>query len=242
MVNFEKTPKKIWMQCPQCEIIREKLTENKRNLMLRGSGNVPSYDNLKLYPENREGYFIELFKDKFEECKILLYGIGWSPLFNKLKKQKLNIIGCDLNKELIDFKNGEYEDEVFFRPNNLPNISFDIITAFEVFEHFLNPFDNLKLLSVHLEKNGVICGCSDFWQRNNTLSNDFYWEGCVSHVTAWNIKAMELAASKLNMKVKYFKSDYGGPNKVYFILYKNDKNNFIQFLPITLSIYNYMLK
>ena len=237
---FERSLNKIWMQCPECMIIRVNVLRRERILLMRGESNGGRGPHILRNLHKREGYFVDLFRNKFGINDILLYGIGWSPLFGELKDLGLNVIGCDLYKELVNFRNEEYQQEVFFHPNDLPDYKFDVITAFEVFEHFIEPFKNLTFLSYHLKEKGGICGCTNFWQENERLCDPVddhpYWGG--GHVCAWNKKAMRGAAHKLGMKVRYFKSDYvGWENKVFFLLYKGDDiDDYVQSFPDVLPI------
>jgi len=168
----------------------------------------------------REGYFVDLFRNRYGINDVLLYGNGWSPLFGELKGSRLNVIGCDLYRGVVDFRNEEYRQEVFFHPDDLPDYKFDLITAFEVFEHFLEPFKNLAFLACHLKERGAICGCADFWQEKGRLydhgpAEKPYWAPA-GHVVAWSRQSMSYAAHKLGMKVRYFGADWVfGERKVF---------------------------
>lgn len=236
LVFYQLAFNKLWLQCTTCKIIRVAIPDQIKPLLMVGDSDGARGSNAVRNLHKRERYFIDMFREVVNINDILLYGIGWSPLFAELKSENLNVIGCDLNKRLIDFRNEEYNEIVFYHPHELPDYKFDIITACEVFEHFINPLEDVTFLIHHLKNNGILCGCTNFWEYGNKLSDDPYWEG--NHVVAWNELPMRRIADKHNLKIKFFESDHESwKGKKFFVFYKTDKiNKFLETIPYILPI------
>ncbi len=177
-----------------------------------------------------------MFLEHLKLNDILLYGIGWSPVYKNLKEAGYNVVGCDLWRPLIEERNKEFGQGSFYHRDDLPDTKFDVISVFEVFEHFVRPAQEVQLLANHLKNNGIIVGCTDFWHggslREHPNPDKSYWAH-KSHVTAWTWKSMNAVAHRFGLKTYYCKTNK--PNfaaKVFFIMYKGDEYDpFVQGLP-----------
>ena len=113
-------------------------------------------------PSNFERIY---FSNELRQCKvgqiknILEVGFGNGCFFGYARQQGWNITGLEVNERLIECgqKNG-FDTRAADELRNLPDDSFDLIVAFDVFEH-ISPIDILeyfKTLRTKLKIGGII--------------------------------------------------------------------------------------
>lgn len=226
---------KEWLVCPTCGLLQYKPTEDLAARLDQGEA-----EGAKQPPESlvhtREGYFCKLFLEGMGWKKALLYGAGWSLIPKHLLDNGYDAAGCDLWIPLIKERKEQLGNTHFYHRDELPNKKWDLISAFEVFEHFVNPMQDLKVLVDRLEDEGAIVGCTDFWHGGQLSEHPnldkSYWKHA-SHVTAWSFSSMTRAAQDLGMATAFFKIDkpeWGA--KVFFVMHRGDATKqFIQSIP-----------
>ena len=169
--------------------------------------------------------------------RILLYGIGWSQVPYLLLQRGYHAVGCDLWKPLIVRRQAELGHDKFYHRDDLPSHKFELISAFEVFEHFINPLKEIAFLAKRLAVEGAIVGCSDFWHggplKYHPNPDNTYWRHRV-HVSAWTYDSMRYVASQFGLEVSFFKVDTEGfAAKVFFILHRGERTKaFVNSIPI----------
>ena len=225
MFLFERSYNKNWMLCSRCNLLNYFPSKTELVQLIQGEP-----EGAKSPPNSlvhlRESFFCNLFIEGLDWANVLLYGAGWSLVPKWLSEKGINAIGCDLWQPLIDERRATWGIESYFHRDELPNTTFQLISAFEVFEHFLNPLKDVKKLVTHLSAEGAIIGCTDFWYGGSLLqhpSNDkSYWKHR-THVTAWSFPSMQYLAKVFDLSVSFFKVDTPGFGaKVFFVLYRGD--------------------
>jgi hypothetical protein len=236
---FEHSHDKDWLWCPECGLVQyvPNTVESARLDQGEPSG-------AKLPPDSwvhrREEFFCNLFIKGLGWSDTLLYGIGWSLAFERLRATGANVVGCDLWRPLIAERRAVFGPKSFFHRDELPPLRFDLISAFEVFEHFAKPSRDVGFLVDHLKNEGAIFGCTDFWHGGSLdlhPSDDrTYWLHR-SHVTAWGFTSMRRLARMFGLRVSFFKIDAGGVGaKVFFVLHRGMRTMaFVNSLPKVIS-------
>ncbi|MHC4742804.1 MAG: FkbM family methyltransferase [Planctomycetota bacterium] len=222
-VYFERTFDKDWYACRNCSLLCYDVDEGRAKMLDNGSpegSKFPTYSNV----HRREEFFCRLFLEQLQLTDILLYGIGWSPVYKNLRDSGYNVVGCDLWKPLIRQRNEEFGPGAFYHRDQLPDIGFDVISAFEVFEHFVRPAEDVGLLVDHLKDDGIIVGCTDFWHGGSLKlhpnPDQSYWAH-KSHATVWTWKSMNTLAQRFGLKTYYCKTDTrNAAAKVFFVIYR----------------------
>jgi len=204
------------------------LSERDREILNRGSsicGKAPPESLV----HKREQYFCDLFIEQLGISDVLLYGAGWTLVFGNLRKRGIQAVGCDLFMPLVEERRKEYGKDTFYSPVDLPEKPFDLISAFEVFEHFLEPGREVKFLVDRLKPEGCVFGCTDFWHGGKLSEHPSrdrtYWQH-KSHVTAWSWPSMRCLAKRCGLNATFFKVDRAGfGTKVFFALHRGDSWN-----------------
>ena len=96
---------------------------------------------------------------------------------------------------------------VYPRLEDLPQKRFDVITAFEVFEHLARPCDKLSQLLTFLNENGFIFITTTLTNRALTNLRCFeYWiyERDLTHVGFFHERTFEWLAARHNLYVHFF--------------------------------------
>ncbi|UCC99685.1 MAG: methyltransferase domain-containing protein [Phycisphaerales bacterium] len=232
---FERQFERDWHICPNCNLIRSDVDESQAKVLDKGSpsgSKSPTYGAI----HRREEFFCRVFLEQLKLNDILLYGIGWSPVYKNFKEAGYNVVGCDLWRPLIEERNKQFGQGAFYHRDDLPDMKFDVISAFEVFEHFVRPVQEVQLLANHLKDNGIIVGCTDFWHGGSLSKHPnpdrSYWVH-KSHVTTWTWKSMNAVAHQFGLKTYYCKTNKRNfAAKVFFVMYKGSKyDQFVQGLP-----------
>lgn len=231
----ERSLEKDWYCCPKCNLLRYFPDPEEVSRLEKGEpngANAPPDSIVHL----REAYFCDLFLDVFNWETALLYGIGWSLVPKWLDNRGVKAVGCDLWQPLIERRRASWGPASFYHRDDLPDESFPLITAFEVFEHFLDPISDVGLIVNHLAPEGVIVGCTDFWHGGSITEHPShdgtYWKHR-THVTAWSFDSMRYLAKVFNLSISFFKVDTAGfAAKVFFMLHRgNAVSAFVNNLP-----------
>lgn len=234
-VYFERQFNKDWYLCPNCNLLQYSVSKQEELTLDKGESagaKSSTYSNI----HRREEFFCRLFLESLSLKDALLYGIGWSLTYQKLKNNGFNVVGCDLWRPLIQERKKQYGENSFYHRDGLPLIKFDLISAFEVFEHFIHPVREVGLMVDRLKDEGVIIGCTDFWHggslENHPSHDKSYWQH-KTHVTAWTWKSMNALADRFGLNTYYCKIDHQHySSKVFFIIYRGNKfEKFIRGLP-----------
>lgn len=239
-ILYEKIHNKEWALCTSCHFLQYLLNSSTISGLDKGEP-----DGAKQPPDSlvhsREMFFCELFLRNMNWQSVLMYGAGWSLAPERLLKEGYDVVGCDLWRPLIDERKTSLGSERFHHRDELPDAKWQVISAFEVFEHFINPIHDVGILVDRLENEGVIVGCTDFWHGNHLgehPSADLsYWKHG-THVTAWAFPSFKWLADHFGLNVSFFKTDkVGSGAKVFFVLHRGEKTkHFIDAMPAVIAV------
>ena len=181
----------------------------------------------------REYYLVKMLMQDLNLRSFLLFGTGNTPTFASLREEGVDVVGCDISQDVVEYKRAAFGNDSFFTPDSLPTeIKYEGIIAVEVFEHLAEPRSTLSLLMSRLWSGGVICGTTNFYTGGPIEDNNN--PGYMSHkghVAYWGLKSMGYIASKYHYAVVAFEmmrpgsvlpdEKYGQlwPNKRVFFLY-----------------------
>jgi hypothetical protein len=222
---FERAQDKNWILCEGCGLLQYQRTPGLCAGLEKGEPGGANQPAGSLV-HRREQYFCDLFLRELGFSDVLLYGIGWSLVFQTLRERGVAAVGCDLWRPLVEARQQEFGAGTFFHRDELPETRFDLISAFEVFEHFQDPLQDVGFLARRLNDEGLIFGCTDFWHGGSLLAHPgepLYWTH-LSHVTAWTWSSLRETARRLGLEAAFFKSDtrtFGA--KVFFALHRGER-------------------
>lgn len=176
---------KIYYHCLDCEFIfidsnylissDEELSQyNQHNNSIENEGYVNMFEN----------FIKEAISPFIKEGKALDFGSGPGPVLSELLKRK----GFDVN--IYD---------PFYAPN-LPSDKFDLISSTEVFEHFINPLENIELILSLLNKNGILAIMTNFHYNSEESFKKWWYIRDPTHISFYTKKTFEYLAKKYNLE------------------------------------------
>ena len=180
----------------------------------------------------REYYLVQMLMQDLSLESFLLFGTGNTPTFARLREEGVDVVGCDISQDVVDYKTAAFGNDVFFTPGSLPgDRKYDGIIAVEVFEHFGEPRSSLDLLMSLLRPRGVICGTTNFYPGGRI--EDENKPGYMSHgghVAYWSLRSMTCLARNYRRAVASFEMVRPGsllPDEKYGQLWPNKRVFFI---------------
>lgn len=145
-----------------------------------------------------EGYvkmferFIEKAVDPFISGNIkkaLDYGCGPGPVLAKILEKK----GLDVNTfDPIYDNNSEYK-----------NFKYDLITSTEVFEHFIDPLNELEKISNLLKKNGILSIMTLLRPDTEEQFKNWWYKRDKTHISFYSSKTLYLLGKMHNLEMIY---------------------------------------
>ena len=232
---FQTAYNKFWHRCPECDFLQAEITRkifeqlNKGEGLAAGTG--PGGGGF------REYWIAELLRNELGLSKVLLYGTGNTPTFQKLHGMGVDVWGCDISNSLVASRSKSYGKR-FFHAAELPSEQFDAIVAVEVFEHLMTPLKTLKTLSAHLTDDGIIAGTTDFYEGGDIA--DHVYIKSQWHISYWSKKSISIAANSIGRKAALFKLECPGsvypdekfgllwPRKRVFFLFRDKHAEFFR--------------
>lgn len=222
---FQEAYKKFWYKCPKCDFLQAEVSQRMLSQLNKGEGfRAGTGVGGGGY---REFWISKLLIEELNLSKVLLYGTGNTPTFQRLYEEGGDVWGCDISKNLVAKRKNTYKDK-FFTTRDFPRIKFDAIVAVEVFEHFLSPIKTLALLFEHLSEDGVIAGTTDFYEDGD-ISTHVYIEPNL-HISYWSRKSLETVATTFGRRLKLFKLECPGsiiPDEKFGLLWPRKRVFFI---------------
>lgn len=224
-----KAYKREFFKCESCEFI---FTDDynvaliNRGMGMEGSWTGPGGGGY------REYFLVKMLYEDLGKRSFLLFGTGNTKTFENLQQEKIDVNGCDISKDVVSYKKQLYGEESFYLPEEIPEPKkYDVIVAVEVFEHFVQPKTSLNLLIKHLEKGGIICGTTNFYDGCSIEDNNNPgYMSIKSHVAYWNHKSLSKGVEKYGLVVSEFEMIRPGsvmPDEKYGQLYPNKRVFFI---------------
>jgi SAM-dependent methyltransferase len=144
----------------------------------------------------REYFLARQVHDDLDRRRILLFGTGNTPTFDRLRDEGLDVTGCDISRDVVAHKQGRFGREAFVLPEQLAGLPpFDAIVAVEVIEHLLEPRVMFEQLFDRLTPDGVVCGTSNFWLGGSIVDgNRPGYMSHLAHVAYWSPRSLAYIA------------------------------------------------
>ncbi len=235
---------RIFFQCIECDFVFTSNYNKKiidTGMGMEGSWTGPGGGGY------REYYLVKMLKEALNFQSFLLFGTGNTPTFANLREEGIDVVGCDISQNVVDYKRASFGNNSFFTPDLLPKDKiYDGIIAVEVFEHFAEPKSSFNLLISLLKPNGIIGGTTDFYSNGSIEDNNN--PGYMSHgghIAYWNLKSMSCIARYHNRSVSAFELIRLGsvlPDVKYGQLWPNKRVFFIYNLNAHQSYFEHLLK
>lgn len=202
------------IECKKCSLVS---LDSKNHISSRHYQEGGMHDDKKkLYDWLKEGEKDDLrrfdfFKKKIKNKNILDFGSGAGGFLIKAKTIANSVEGIELEESL---KKHYTENDIIVRPSLVELLEgkikkYDLITAFHVFEHLVDPISILKNLSKLLIKGGEIIievpNSDDALltlYQNEEFSNFTYWS---QHLYLFNNKTFEDLVKKVGLKLNWIK-------------------------------------
>jgi 2-polyprenyl-3-methyl-5-hydroxy-6-metoxy-1,4-benzoquinol methylase len=122
---------------------------------------TPSLSYLKkINKEHRLSDAVKFIQEKTllnKNSSILDVGCSEGTMFGELRKAGFtgSLCGVELNKEFADYAKNNYKAEVYERLDDITE-KFDLVTMNHVFEHLLNPIQELERMAIYIKEKGYI--------------------------------------------------------------------------------------
>lgn len=145
-----------------------------------------------------EGY-VQMFEDFIKQViepqldlkqidSVLEFGCGPGPVLADLLAAK----GLDV----------QLYDPYFYPEEDFKEKKYDLITSTEVFEHFVDPVKEIKLLKSLLKEGGYLAIMTSFHPGPAEFSDWWYtWDQ--THITFYNHKTFKKIATKYGLEIVY---------------------------------------
>lgn len=131
---------------------------------------------------------IENNTDLKERAEILEFGCGPGPVLADLLTEK----GFNVDRY----------DPYFFPDKNYLQKKYDLITATEVFEHFSQPFKEVKSLNSILKKDAYLAVMTSFHPGPEEFK-DWWYKWDPTHIMFYNQKTFVKLAAEFDLKIVY---------------------------------------
>ena len=217
-------------QCRRCGFVFAYGSKNKpveSAMGMEGSWSGPGGGGF------REYYLAKMLQRDLGAESILLFGTGNTPALARLLADGLDVVGCDVSGDVVQYKRQLHGQDRFFMADELPaERKYDAIVAVEVIEHFADPLGSFRELLAKRTKKGVICGTTDFYYEGPIEDSvEPGYMRPVTHVAYWTERSMQRFARKHGLGCCFFElvrpgsvlpdEKYGRlwPNKRVFFLY-----------------------
>lgn len=205
---FQMSFEKFWFHCPRCDFLQAEVSISLLKKLNKGEGFKAGTGVAG--GGYREHWISKLLLEELGCSNILLYGTGNTPTFQKLFDERVDVWGCDISHNLVQYRKAEYGKK-FFHTDDFPEVKFDAIIGVEVFEHFLTPLKTIKLFSKYSSENGIVSGTTDFYEGGD-ISDQIYLKPPL-HIAYWSRKSIQTLADTIDKSVSLFKLEC--PGSVY---------------------------
>jgi len=154
----------------------------------------------------RENWLVNKLYTSLGLERFLLYGTGNTPTFENLFRRNIDVTGCDISRDVVEYKKNMFGDKSFYLPEKLPKSKkFDGIIAVEVFEHLNKPRATFQFLMERLQPNGILCGTTKLYTGGSI--EDGSEPGYMSyhgHIAYWGEKSLKWISSEFGFTVETF--------------------------------------
>lgn len=225
----EKEYDRTFFKCNSCQFVFAK--DFDPNIIIKGMGMEGSWSG----PGGggyREYFLAKMLAKELNLKSFLLFGTGNTTTFSKLLNEGFDVIGCDISKDVVDYKKKSLGSNLFFTPDALPkDKKYDAIIAVEVIEHFHEPYTSFNRLFEVLNSKGIICGTTDYFIGESIHKSDTTnYMKIKGHVAYWNNHSLSIMAKQYGYVVNEFEMIRPGsvlPDEKFGKLWPNKRVFFI---------------
>lgn len=150
---------------------------------------------------NMFNLFIDVFIDFTIGKEMLDFGSGPEPVFAEIMKRK------NFNVTIYD--------PFYFNDKSYLEKKYDLITSTEVFEHFLNPLDEIRRISSLLKDGGLLAIMTNF-PKDDEHFLDWWYRRDETHIAFYTKKSFEVIGQICGLEILYTN------NKNYMIMKKSN--------------------
>ena len=153
----------------------------------------------------RELFLTRFLRDRLNKASFLLFGTGNTATLEIPLQEGVDVVGADVDREVIAAKRLRHGPERFFHPDELPAREFDAVVAVEVLEHFREPARSLRTIFERLAPGGIVCGTTNFYfGRPLENANTPGYMSHAGHVAYWSERSLRRAVSTWEMEIALF--------------------------------------
>lgn len=193
-------------KCKICNFVFDKRIPSKKELDEHYA--VYAYSAMKTISKETIRSYNNLL-DEFEKYRtignILDIGCGQGDFLAEAKKRHWNVYGTEYSQSAVELCTSRdiqmYEGGL--DKNIFPEISFDVITSFEVIEHINTPHEMMAVVDRKLKKGGLFyCTTPNFNALLRYLEKDkFRMIVYPEHISFYTKKSFRFLGEKYNFKV-----------------------------------------
>lgn len=159
--------------------------------------------------------YLLIFISFNKKAKFLDYGGGYGLFVRLMRDYGFDFYWDDLYCDDIFAKN--------FELSNLKSETFELLTAFELFEHLLNPIEEIEKM-LNLSQNIFIS--TELYPKSNPKSGDWWYFGLEhgQHISIYSLESFKFIAKKYNLRF------YSNGKNLHLLSNKKINNFSFQFL------------
>jgi SAM-dependent methyltransferase len=168
---------------------------------------IDAYTDYELKGNNfKNCQYLDIFLSCIpEKSNVLDFGCG-PGIFLYHNKNKWNVYGVEISEIACNFSKTR-DLKIFNNLEKVPEMKFDLITAFDVIEHMPHPEEFILELEKRLSNNGKIIlrlPVTDGMLFDRHHPEKWKWVYSPYHVSMFSINAITKVASKCNFHYKIF--------------------------------------
>jgi hypothetical protein len=202
----------MYFKCGNCGFIQ---TEEPHWLEEAYSSPISEIDIGSVNRAFTNSYLCELYILTFFDCnaRFIDYGGGYGLLVRRMRDLGYDFYWYD--KRCPNLFARTFEADI------LEQSRYELLTAFEVFEHFINPLDEIEAI-LNLSKN--ILFSTELIPQNNPVPGDWWYYGPMhgQHISFYTEKALSIIARRNNL---YLTSD---GKSLHLLTRKKIQNRFFE--------------
>lgn len=202
------------LRCLKCQVVfifpqPRKSSVEKNNLQIYDSEcSAKQYFNMQKIFHRRAETSISILKKYIKKGEILDVGCNYGFYLQSFKKEGYNTCGIDISKNVAEYNKTKMGIKTIvgkFDTYNFKDKNFDIITMFDVLEHFSDPQEVIDKVKKNLKNNGVIIIQTPNFQSIMSRITGLKWSWLLipQHQFIFSIKTLKILLKNNGFKVLY---------------------------------------
>jgi len=156
--NVRDNPKLKILQCDNCGLVtlddHSHITvKHYEESGMHGDGKLPTIETMLLTSSENDERRYQQLKELIANKRVLDFGCGNGGFLKKAKTIAASVTGVEPEKRAREYNKDRFK---VFQTIDVVDGDYDIITAFHVIEHLLDPIDILKKMKNLVAQNGVL--------------------------------------------------------------------------------------